>query len=506
MSHEMSVRSNGTVEAVFGFGEHPWWDKDDMPARVLDGPIHFHEIFEGEGPFSWHADFEQLQYADGALSSQHGIRRSDTKAELGVHSGSYGNIQPRKLFDFCAAFFAAHHVPISSAIAMKGGKVLNISARLGEIDILGSGDIHKSYLCFANSFDGSLKAQVYKSLVQPVCMNTTIAGISSADFTMEYKHTKHVESRIAADTSNAAALMLAQAATDERVKLVLETLAQRKPTKKAYEAILDELFGDSKATATKNIKANVTDLVSSGVNAVAFPDFRGTGYGVYTAITDYADHKRPVRLTTAREGMTSDQIRVETSLIGEGANLKKEALKVLEKVLVLADGTYEDSPYTSLPPRDVTPRYLPTVDASYTSPTDTRLGYGSEADTQDPWEYNATVSDDMAEQHLNYYDAQERIEETIDDMSRERAEYYADLAQETQPTDTVVSYLYTTADITVDLPGTSTERVIEQISPIVALRRVSVSQSSLQAQIDAYKASHCLAETVGQWLRRGKGE
>ena len=204
-------------------------------------------------------------------------------------------------------------------------------------------------------------------------MNTTVAGIASADAFKGYRHTKHVEKRIEADIQDVHALMLAQQATDEKVKEVLEALAQRKPTRQAYETILDELFGKGETGRTKNIKAEVSQLVSSGVNAKAFPDFRGTGYGIYTALTDYSDHFRQVRMTNNRGNTSLDQIRAETALIGDGAKFKTQALDVLEKVLVLSDGSCESAPYTSMP-LSTTPRYLPSVDESYTSPTDSTTG------------------------------------------------------------------------------------------------------------------------------------
>lgn len=347
MAHEIYVTDAGTTEAVFGFGEVPWWHSDTLRATVMDRAVTFDEVFSIA--FPWHAEKEQLLYEDGMPSSQYGIRRSDTKAELGVHSESYGNIQPRSLFNFCAAFFEHGKVPISSAIAMRGGKVLNISARLGELNILNSGDIHKSYLCFVNSFDGTLKAKVYKSYIQPVCMNTTVAGLASADATMEYRHSKHVEKRIAADIQQVHQLMLAQQATDDKVKAVLEALAQVKPTREAYDAILTELFGDSEHTKTRNTKAQYTQIVSQGINATSYPDFRGTGYGLYTALTDYTDHYQTVRQTDNRSAQDTGEIRLERSLIGAGAQLKAKGLEVLEKVLLQTDGAIQVETVYSLP-------------------------------------------------------------------------------------------------------------------------------------------------------------
>ena len=335
MSHEISIATSGQIEAVFGYGEIPWWNSKDMSATVLDGAVGFDDIFSIA--FPWTAEMEQLQYADGSLSAQHGIRRSDTLVELGVHSGGYGNIQPRKLFDFCAAFFQAYpEIPIASAIAMQGGAVLNISARIGEINILNSGDIHKSYLCFVNSFNGRIKAQVYKSYVRPVCMNTTKSGLASADFSMEYKHTKNVEKRIEKDIGKAQQLMLCSQATDDKVKEVLETLAKRKLVGKdgaeRCDKILTELFGEGNNTRGKNIRADVLALFADN-DGNQFPDWKNTPYSLYQAVTNYVDHQRGTRDTT---GIGENASRFEASQIGAGALLKEKALDV---ILTMTDGT-----------------------------------------------------------------------------------------------------------------------------------------------------------------------
>jgi phage/plasmid-like protein (TIGR03299 family) len=343
MAHEMSINGQGQVEAVFGYGEVPWWNSSKLIATVLPGAVDFDSIFTIA--FPWHAEMEQLQYADGSLSSQAGIRRSDTKYELGVHSLSYGNIQPKDLFEFCASFFKEHpEVPISSALAMSGGKVLNISCRLGEINILGSGDIHKSYLCFVNSYNGRFKAQVYKSYIQPVCMNTTRAGLASADFKMSYKHSKNVRQTIEHDGQKASSLMAQSEATDVKVKEVLEALAMRKPTRQAFETILNELFGKEDSNRIKNTKTVVTDFIANGINAQKFPDFKMTGYGIYTALTDYADHASPIKITQGRASQSEEEIRVERNLLGESATFKEKALTVLETILIHTDGTLEASP------------------------------------------------------------------------------------------------------------------------------------------------------------------
>jgi phage/plasmid-like protein (TIGR03299 family) len=463
----ITVDGKNKSEAVFGFGEIPWWNSAEYPAIVLDRAVSFDEVFSIA--FPWEALQEQLQYADGSLSTQWGIRRSDTLAELGVHSEHYGNIQPRSLFDFCAAFFEENKVPISSAISMKGGKVLNISARVGEIDILGSGDIHKTYLCFVNSFDGSLKAQPYISAIQPVCMNTTRSGLASASAKLGYKHTKNVERRIKADISQAAMLMTAQQATTERLQEVFNKLAQVKPTREVYNSLLDDLFGKedeaakSGKTRLENTKKQFTELVAYGVNAQKYPDFKGTGYGLYCAYTDYIDHNSQVRVTDSRQGMSDVQIRMERSLIGNEASKKERCLEMLEKVLVLADGSVEEPKKYYYTPK-------PVQDTLYT-PTDVILSQPIDITYQEtpiePLQWDMDATEQALEQELT------SEEPTIP--------------------------LYTTAPSHFDCPETITNHIAEQISAAVAMRCVMVPAWLANEQMSLYKEQGCACFTADQW-------
>lgn len=476
MAHEISVNMLGQTESVFGYGEKPWWDSKNLQATVLPNAVSFDEIFSIA--FPWIAEMEQLQYADGSLSQQHGIRRSDTKMELGVHSGTYGNIQPKDLFDFCASFFEAYpEVPISSAISMQSGAVLNISARLGEIDVLDSGDITRSYLCFVNSFNGRIKAQVYKSYVRPVCMNTTVSGISSADFAMSYKHTSGVRDRIKRDSNQAAQLMIAQQATDARIKEVLETLAKRKLKKETYVNILNALFPEESKQA-ESTKSDITALFADNDHN-AFPDWKGTAYALFQAITRHADHERTVRITKGKSHLSEEQVRFENNFfdgiksIGKTDPAKMDIkARALERILVLSDGTevLESSPIVSLPPKNITPKYqkasMPIVTPSKTS-------------QNSPQAMQDATSTELAD----YDDSAFLVApESASTVSQTRVD------------------LYTLAPQKYDLADTQHVENVEQVNDTLFMRHVTVSDDLVFLQIDVYTEAGFFVAGKDKWL------
>jgi hypothetical protein len=312
---------------------------------------------------------------------------------------------------------------------------------------------------------------------------------------MAYKHTKNVRDRIKRDSNNAAQLMLAQQATDDRVKEILETLATRKLTKQTYETILDDLFSDSESTRTKNIKGEVSALFRSNDNN-AFPEWKGTGYALYNAVTNYVDHEKTVRVTSGRSDMSENQIRFEQSIIGNGAELK---MKAMERILVLSDGleAVEDSPTYFLPSQENTPRntrktsqnasqpiieVIPTQVSSHTSEQDT----GNSEGKNEVWK-------DVTPEGYGPSDIAENWDDNISDYDDSQF---------------VRVDLYTLAPQKLDLKDTSHCDIVERISDTLTMRHVTVPESYVLEQIDVYKASEYFVCGQKQWdeIQASKGK
>lgn len=343
MAHEMSLRKDGTGEALFA--DNPAWHglgelirgvfsaaegmAKALPWDALDIPLFAHAPAQ-----SPHAHLAEQWGSKFYRTNNKGIFRSDTGALIGTVGEHYEPIQPKTVFNYVDTLIEGSGYHYESAGALRGGSVIFVTARVGQIDVLGSGDITKTYLAFVNSFDGSLAAQVYLTGTRIVCMNTLQISLGNAQNTLRFRHTKNVHARMDA----AQALVTGVQATEADLKQKLETLAQRKVTRRAtYTAILDSLF-PGESTKTSNIKRDITDLWSDNDHN-AFPDWQGTAYSLYNAVTRYVDHERSTRGDDKRTS------RYESAILGTGAALKAKAL---EKILVLTDGQEESTSIPSL--------------------------------------------------------------------------------------------------------------------------------------------------------------
>ncbi len=348
MSHELSFNRFGNAELALA--DTGAWHHF---GTVFEGPIPLEQAIATACP--WIGVKEQLIRAStGQRSAAWSIYRSDTGAEIGTCSESYEMVQPFEMFDFTEGLDIPGY---ESAGALRGGSVLFVSARVGSIDVLGSGDITRTYVAFINSFDGSLAAQAYLTGTRIVCQNTLQMSLTDTKGrVLKFRHTKNVHDRI----SQAKTIMASQQNAELGLQKALETLATRKLKRETYESILDDVFGPSENTQTKNVKADVTTLFASN-DANAFPEFKGTAYAAYNAITNYADHDATVRIqkTSPYYGSANAEQsqRADSAMLGTNAKLKQRAL---ERILILSDGSEEVERSTvSLPPADVTPSYKP---------------------------------------------------------------------------------------------------------------------------------------------------
>jgi phage/plasmid-like protein (TIGR03299 family) len=323
MAHEISINSNGVGELVLGFGKNAWHTLGTIFAQGV--PLSEAKRIA----FPYTAVKEGLYLADGRLTERAAILRSDTAAIIGYVGKDYEAVQPSEMFDFLG-----NELEISSAGSLKGGSVLFVQSPIGELDVLKSGDVHKLYLTFNNSFDGSIQAQGYITSVREVCWNTVNMGLNNIHGkALKFKHTKSVHEKIRAFQD----IMEGQVATAQNMQAVMDKLAMWKLTKQTYTTILDSVF-PGEGTKTENIKARITELFADN-DSNAFPDFAKTGYAMLNAITNYADHEKSARITSNSTYKDASMQRLENAVIGDGAKLKTEALRVLQHVLVMADGS-----------------------------------------------------------------------------------------------------------------------------------------------------------------------
>lgn len=281
------------------------------------------------------------------------IFRTSDNAYVGTVGPDYEIVQIREAFSWMDGMMQADggaHYDSAGMLGARGERVW-ISARIPGGDFNVRGNPHIMYLVFATSFDGSMRNMMYTTSTQTVCANTLRAGMREAEAMFSRKHTKNAK----ADFAKARNLVAEGVLDSKKLAEKLQALATRKVRKESLMKVLDRLFPapenpDASESRRKNTMVEVLALYESN-DKNAIPANKGTAYNLLNAVTEYADHHRTARITSAREGWTETRARAENAVIGTGQKLKSAALAVIEEETA-NDPTYD--PETFGPGREIT--------------------------------------------------------------------------------------------------------------------------------------------------------
>lgn len=259
-----------------------------------------------------------------------GTFRTDDGAYLGCVGEGYSIIQNKDQFQWIDSILeAANGAHYETAGALGNGERIWCLARIPEGDYFIDGkDQHKTYLLGSTSHDGSM-AQTLKLVDERVvCNNTLQVALRESGMSVRIKHTTNAKARM----DSALRLMSSVVGQAKDLKIKMEKLAGTKLTRESVEHILDRLFPptkDEKANQTRrdNILTDVLGLYAQN-DKNAFPSIAGTGYNLFNAVTEYADHFRTAR----GQGSKPEQVaiaRAESAMFGSGEKLKTQALTVI---------------------------------------------------------------------------------------------------------------------------------------------------------------------------------
>lgn len=341
------------------FGTQAAWHR---LGQVVDGAQTWEQAMN-LAQLNWTVEKTQLVSPyTGEPISAYGTFRSDTKQLLGVVGEGYSVIENRFAFDFVDTILSAEngaHYEAAGALG-NGEKIWCLAKINGETDITGTGDVHKWYLLFCTSHDGSLATTVKVTNVRVVCQNTMTQALNMQSTTARIRHTKNANEKLTLAKS-----LLANAVHSVHdVEEKLRELSKRVVSKESFSNVMKKLFGDfEESTRAKNKVLEVAGLYDFN-DGNQFPEIRGTAYNLLNAVTEYTDHKSGIRRTESRQGSTDEAIRAENALFGTGADMKEKAVEVIYE-LTAGDKRREviyhsvSQPVTNEPP--VAPSFLDEV-------------------------------------------------------------------------------------------------------------------------------------------------
>ncbi len=261
--------------------------------------------------------------------------RDDTNQCLGIVTEEYATVQNRDAFTFLDSLVQDGVMKYESAMALRGGRVVVVLARMPGFDEIADGDQCARYVLIQTSHDGSMKLNAIPTSVRVVCMNTLRMALAGRNaFDMEgIRHTGDMDKKL--DLARKYLSQFNAAFTlfrDDARKLATRKINSRDQV----TAYLEKLFpmpkevknakgGKSKAVTFRDAK--LADIKARGTNPnQTLPSIRGTWWALANAVTEMVDHSD--KNIYRGEGRERDEARYFNISSGKGADLKNNAFKL----------------------------------------------------------------------------------------------------------------------------------------------------------------------------------
>ena len=290
------------VESLFSVREVPWHGL----GQILDNPVTSKEAIVAAG-LDWNVVTKEV-YVGGVKTPGYvaNVRDSDN-AVLGIVTNRYSIIQNREAFEFTDSLVSDGELTYETAGSLRNGKQIWLLGKLPKTEILG--DDLEPYICFTNTHDGTGAVRVCMTPVRVVCNNTLNLALRTAKRSWSTRHTGDIQSKV----REAQATLGMANDYISALKQEAENLANINVSDETIEGILDQIY-PVKDDASDLTKGRIDGLKEEFFRCLGMSDikqFRGTAYGAMMAATDFADHSKPLRVTT-----NSDENRWNAIIVG----------------------------------------------------------------------------------------------------------------------------------------------------------------------------------------------
>lgn len=264
------------------------------------------------------------------------IMRDDTREVLGIVGPKYEPTQNRDAFKLLDGLRAEGAEFVGAGSFGGGGTVFMQMDLMAARDIV-PGDQVRQYIIVRNSHDGSGSYIVKSTPTRAVCWNTlTHASFGEGQLFGRVRHTKGSKARIA----DIATLIAGLRKQQERAFDTYAALATRPVTDALIKSVFEEIGVFQLPTDPEQVRAlanvqekrrTVLDLFEGKGRGATMPGVAGTAWGLYNAVTEFADWD------WAQGSRTSDA-KNESRLIGRASAMKEEALEVMTELLEIKMG------------------------------------------------------------------------------------------------------------------------------------------------------------------------
>jgi phage/plasmid-like protein (TIGR03299 family) len=332
--------------AVFVVGEPPWHGL----GTVIDAAVTSQEAIKLAG-LDWKVEKWALKALKWPIAEEANVAgwyatvRTDTNAVLGVVSRQYRVLQNTEAFAFMDEAIQEGAAMWETAGSLQGGKRVWMLARMPQTVEVVKGDEIKPYALLCMGHDGGLAVHILPTTVRVLCNNTLNLALNQAGgkelvvrhsqslkgkMELAKRHLGIIDQRVDEFQHQAQALAhISMKGTDVRGYVARFFPTKMKPNFSDGAALLEKIvdgqqdrtdvvrellaghFAETERIAKRN-QAILDQIIENHENDLA----RGTAWGAYNAVSQYADHQARYR---------SADNRLNSAWFGAGNDLKQEA-------------------------------------------------------------------------------------------------------------------------------------------------------------------------------------
>ncbi len=342
MSHDLEIKSDGTA-AMFYAGNNPPWHglgkkvENALTAEeaiieaglnwsVIEKPIYLNQV-NTQIPIIEESNDDMLLVSriemPGAVKGWKALVRNDNNLVLNIAHSTYKPVQNKDAFKFFDDVTTVGAAKYHTAGSLNNGRRIWLLAKLpGEL-VIAREDVVEKYVLLANSHDGSLALTMQWTPIRVVCQNTLRVALNKGQSNEKFyaKHTMNIGNKV--DRAREI-LGIANRFYTEFAEQA-QRLAQFALPAPDISRLIMNITGldmsipanaDEQHETKKETYNRIMELVEVGRGQTA--TIKGTGWGVYNAVTEYCDH-----YMTSKSDV--DGARLNKVWFGAGAAIKEEA-------------------------------------------------------------------------------------------------------------------------------------------------------------------------------------
>lgn len=239
---------------------------------------------------------------------------------LGVVGNDYEVIQNEDAFGFLNGLMENGEALFESAGSLRGGSKVFVTMRVPDRMRIADGEGMDLYVGISNTHDGSEGLMAFPTPIRVVCQNTLSLALKGNKGIHRVRH----DARARAKMTEAREIIRLTVAEGEKVKDAAKAMLRVKVTPEAFDAVVAQQFvplaPDAKPPVVKRAREH-RDALHFLFTVAHTQEFgRGTAWGAYNAIAEWAEWVRPSNPT--------DPAAAKSALEGRTAEIRHKAFKV----------------------------------------------------------------------------------------------------------------------------------------------------------------------------------